>query len=92
MKKIQLVKNKEIQQYKKEGAVLLKNKFSKDWIEKLKIGIEKSKKDNNSPCYLEDFWTWNLQSEFKDFVFNSPVSNIAAELLDAKKINLVMDR
>jgi len=32
-----------------------------------------------------------LVSEFKDFVFNSPTAKIAAELLDAKKINLVMD-
>ena len=29
--------------------------------------------------------------EFKDFVFNSPTSKIAAELLEAQKINLVMD-
>ena len=29
--------------------------------------------------------------EFKDFVFNSPTAKIAAELLDAKKIHLVMD-
>ena len=28
---------------------------------------------------------------FKDFVFNSPTPKIAAELLEAKKINLVMD-
>ena len=29
--------------------------------------------------------------EFKDFVFNSPTAEITAELLDAKKIHLVMD-
>ena len=43
------------------------------------------------PKYYEDFWTWDLHDEFKDFVFNSPTPKIAAELLEAKKINLVMD-
>ncbi|MDA9167777.1 phytanoyl-CoA dioxygenase family protein, partial [Candidatus Pelagibacter sp.] len=43
------------------------------------------------PGYYEDFWTWNLHEEFKDFVFNSPTPKIAAELLEAQKINLVMD-
>ena len=48
-------------------------------------------KDKNSPSYYEDFWTWNLIPEFKDFVFNSPTPKIASELLDAKRVNLVMD-
>ncbi len=71
-------------------------------MNKLKEGFKKAKnnpsprfvnhtKDKNSPSYYEDFWTWNLIPEFKDFVFNSPTSKIASELLDAKRINLVMD-
>ena len=43
------------------------------------------------PAYLEDYWTWDLVPEFKDFVFNSPYAKIACELMSAKKINLVMD-
>ena len=75
----------------------------KKWIKKLKEGINKGKKkpsprfvnhtkDKNLPGYYEDFWTWDLHDEFKDFVFNSPTPKIAAELLEAKKINLVMDK
>ena len=92
----------EINQFKTDGAVFLKGKFEKKWIEKLKEGINKGKKDpsprfvnhtkdKNLPGYYEDFWTWDLHDEFKDFVFNSPTPKIAAELLEAKKINLVMD-
>ena len=40
---------------------------------------------------MEDYWTWDLVPEFKDFVFNSPYAKIACELMSAKKINLVMD-
>ena len=92
----------DIEKYKLDGAIFLKNKFDIKWIEKLKKGIEKDIKNpsprfkshtlkSNIPAYLEDYWTWNLVPEFKDFVFNSPYAEIASELMSAKKINLVMD-
>jgi len=98
----QILNTSEIKEFNKNGAILLKNKFDKKWIEKLKVGINKAKanpsprftnhtKDKNLPSYLEDFWTWDLHKEFKDFVYNSPTAKIASELLEAKKINLVMD-
>ena len=97
-----IINNTEIEQFKKDGAILIKGKFDNAWIEKLKEGIKKGKKnpsprfvnhtkDANLPGYYEDFWTWNLHEEFIDFVFNSPTPKIAAELLEAKKVNLVMD-
>ncbi len=97
-----IINNTEIEQFKKDGAILIKGKFNNVWIEKLKEGIQKGKKnpsprftnhtkDKNLPGYYEDFWTWDLHDEFKDFVFNSPTPKIAAELLEAKKVNLVMD-
>ena len=93
---------KEIKQFQKDGAIFIKGKFDLDWIEKLKIGIEKDIKnpsprfkshtiEKDVPAYLEDYWTWDLVPEFKDFVFNSPYAKIASELMSAKKINLVMD-
>jgi len=92
----------EINQFKADGAIVLRNKFDIHWIEKLKRGIAKDIKSpsprfkshtiqKNVPAYLEDYWTWNLVPEFKDFVFNSPVSQIASELMSAKKVNLLMD-
>ena len=94
--------NTEINQFKKDGAIFVKGKFGLDWIEKLKKGIDKDIKNpsprfkshtikNGIPAYLEDYWTWDLVYEFKDFVFNSPYAKIASELMSAKKINLVMD-
>jgi len=97
-----LISNKDIEQYNQDGAIFLKKKFDAKWIEKLKKGIERDIKNpsprfkshtirSNVPAYLEDYWTWNLVPEFKDFVFNSPYAEIASELMSAKKINLVMD-
>ncbi len=76
---------KEISNFKADGAVVLRKKFDIHWIEKLKRGIVKDIKSpsprfkshttkKNILAYLEDYWTWDLVPEFKDFVFNSPVS------------------
>jgi len=92
----------EIENFKRDGAIVIRKKFDISWIEKLKKGIEKDIKDpsprfkshtleKDVPAYLEDYWTWNLVPEFKDFVFNSPYAKIACELMSAEKINLVMD-
>ena len=92
----------EINQFNKDGAIFIKGKFDVKWIEKLKKGIERDINnpsprfkshtlEKGVPAYLEDYWTWDLVPEFKDFVFNSPYAKIAAALMSAKKINLVMD-
>ena len=97
-----LLKADQIDQYKKDGAVLIKGKFDRAWIENLRKGISKDfqnpsprfvrhTKDNDAPGYFEDFWTWNLFDEFTDFVHKSPTAQIASELMSASQVNLVMD-
>ena len=97
-----ILSSEEVSKFKKNGAIFLKGKFDKTWIKKLQKGIERDIKnpsprfkshtvEKGIPAYLEDYWTWDLVPEFKDFVFNSPYAKIASELMSAKKINLVMD-
>ena len=97
-----ILSSEEVSKFKKDGAIFLKGKFDKTWIKKLQKGIERDIKnpsprfkshtvEKGIPAYLEDYWTWDLVPEFKDFVFNSPYAKIASELMSAKKINLVMD-
>ena len=97
-----ILSKNEINRFNEDGAIFLKSKFDTHWIKKLQKGIERDIKnpsprfkshtiEKNVPAYLEDYWTWDLVPEFKDFVFNSPCAKIASELMSAKKINLVMD-
>jgi len=97
-----ILSSEEVTKFKKDGAIFLKGKFDKTWIKKLQKGIERDIKnpsprfkshtvEKGIPSYLEDYWTWDLVPEFRDFVFNSPYPKIASELMSAKKINLVMD-
>lgn len=92
----------EINNFKLNGAVLIKGRFNKQWIDKLSRGVNddmsnpntkcvRHTKDDNAPGYFENFWTWDLYKDFKDFVFNSPAAQIATELLNAQQVNLVMD-
>ena len=92
-----ILSEKEIIQFREEGAVFLKNKFDIIWINKLIKGIERDIKNpsprfkshtikKNVPAYLEDYWTWHLVPEFKEFVYNSPYAQIASELMSAKKL------
>ena len=86
----QILNDNEIKLFKRDGAVFLRKKFDIKWIELLRSGINKAKNnpsprftnhttDPNLPCYLEDFWTWNLHKEFENFGFNSPTAKIASE-------------
>ena len=97
-----ILSSEEVSKFKKDGAIFLKGKFDKTWIKKVQKGIERDIKnpsprfkshtvEKGIPSYLEDYWTWDLVPEFRDFVFNSPYPKIASELMSAKKINLVMD-
>ena len=88
----QILNANEIKEFNKNGAILLKSKFDKKWIEKLKVGINKAKanpsprftnptKDKTLPSYLESFCTRDLHNEFTDVVYNSPTSIIASAFL-----------
>ncbi|MBT7623391.1 MAG: deoxygenase, partial [Flavobacteriaceae bacterium] len=46
-----IINNTEIEQFKKDGAVLIKDKFNNVWIEKLKKGIKKGK-ESPSPRFV----------------------------------------
>ena len=78
-----ILSENEIKQFREEGAVFLKNKFDITWINKLRTGIKRDIKNpsprfkshtiqKDVPAYLEDYWTWHLVPEFKEFVYNSP--------------------
>ena len=38
-----IVTQKEIESFKEDGAIFLKNRFDIEWIKKLKLGIKKAK-------------------------------------------------
>ena len=75
----------EIAAFQRDGAVVLRAKFTDHWLAELRDGIDadlatptdnltRHTKDPQAPAYFEDFWAWNKIPQFRDFVFNSPRS------------------
>ncbi len=92
----------DIETYRRDGVVHLKNLFSSKWIDLLRQGIardmadpsprfEERTEEGDSARYFEDFWVWSQIPEFEEFVRNSPAGALAGRLLEASRINLVMD-
>lgn len=92
----------EIANFQRDGVVALRQKFSPDWIDLLRETIDESRdrpsphlvshtKEPNVPAYYEDFWSWSIFDGFEKFVRQSPTAAHAMQLLNAQRINLVMD-
>ena len=88
--------------FHRDGVVRLKNAFNTDWIEMLRAGIDRAvsnpsprlsvrRVNQELPAYLEDYWVWSQFVEFENFLRESPAALYAADMLQASRINLVMD-
>lgn len=97
-----LLSKSQIEDFQNDGVVHLPGTFDRQWLELLARGIERDlanpgpryeerKSAGSDAKYYESFWMWSEIPEFRRFVFESPAAQIAAELLDAQRINLVMD-
>lgn len=97
-----LITQKDIEAYKTDGALCLRNVLSSDEVELLRKGIElnlkspsprvkiASKKDDPG-LFIEDFCTWQTNPYYKKFIFESLVSVIASELMQTKITRLYHD-
>lgn len=97
-----LLATEQIDSFRHDGVLHLPGAFEPKWLTLLARGIER---DMASPGprfearstpgsdarYFESFWVWSDIPEFRQFVFQSPAAQLAAELLHARRINLVMD-
>lgn len=96
----------EVETFRRDGVVLLREAFDPAWLDLLGRGIDRNMADPSprfeartheetregaAARYCEDFWVWSLFPEFERFVRESPAAAIAARLLEAERINLVMD-
>ena len=85
--------------YKSKGVVVLYNAIDNYWIEQLKIGVKKNfenpskykcvyEKIKNKELFYDDYCNWQNIDEYKKFLFNSGIANIASELMNSNKVNL----
>ena len=81
-----------VNDYKKCGAVLIRNVIPNHWLENLAKGIEKNfqnpskykcvyEEENGKEIFYDDYCNWQRIEEYKNFIFNSGVAKIAAQLM-----------
>jgi len=89
--------SEEIDSYKNQGVIVIKNVFS-PWIDLLRTGFDKVLKEpgpharenvkNEEGRFFEDYCNWQRITEFKNFAEESPAAQIVAEATGSKSIQL----
>ena len=85
--------------YQEKGVVVLRNIIDKYWLDRLSAGIKKNfsypskykcvyEKNEGKELFYDDYCNWQKILEYKDFLFNSGIANIASKLMNSKKVNL----
>jgi len=96
------ITSKEVDTYHRDGVLLLKNMFDKDWIKILNNGldvnIEKPTKcsriwykDTSGRSMFYDHTAWQNIDEYKKFIFNSPAAQICSQLMRSTIVNFFFD-
>lgn len=86
------------QEYRDKGATVLRGVFA-GWVETLRKGVDANmadpdptariyKDDKGGGRFFVDYCNWARIPEYKDFIFNSPAAEIAAQLMDSKQVQL----
>ena len=90
-------------EYELNGAVVIRNAISQKWLDDMQRAIDyilenpgsasiEYTPSNKKGRYYGDFFIWMRNSTFKSFAFNSNLPEIAAKLLNSKKINFFYDQ
>ena len=91
------VKEETVNDFKNHGVVLLRNIIASNWLEKLAKGIEKNfqnpsqykcvyEEENGKEIFYDDYCIWQKIEEYKDFIFNSKIAKVAAQLMQSKRL------
>ena len=85
------ITDQDIRAFQEDGAICLRDVFSQKWIDVLRRGIEfnrlhpseMARRKGHTPLFFHDYGNWDGIPEYKEFIFQSPVGEIAARLLQS---------
>lgn len=99
--KSELVTLKHVEDFQRDGAVLIKGLF-RQYVDIICKGIEKNMndpgpygaenlKDDESGRFFDDYCNWMRIPEFEDVVQNSPAAEVAAQLMQSEMVQFFHD-
>lgn len=91
-----------IETYARDGVVCLRDAFDASWVERLRRGLERNlaspsdrgriwDKDAEGRTCFYDSQVWREIAEYRAFVFESPMAELAARLMGATRVNFFFD-
>ncbi|PCJ06274.1 MAG: phytanoyl-CoA dioxygenase [Rhodobacteraceae bacterium] len=96
-----LITQDHIDQYQRDGVVLIRGLFA-DQVELLRAGVAKNMadpgpyasnndKEGESGRFFDDYCNWTRISEFKEAIETSPVAEVAADLMRSNMVQMFHD-
>lgn len=96
-----LVTPHDIDTYQRDGVVLIKGLFA-DHLDALRAGIARNMaapgpyaaenlKPGDTGRFFDDYCNWQRIPEFEDVIRNSPVADVAADLMQSARVQLFHD-
>ena len=98
---INTISNEDVENYQNNGVVVLRGVF-KEWTSLLLKGADYNLENQstralthqnnaNEGLFIEDFCNWQNTSEYKEFIYNSPLGAIAAKLMKSNSAQFFHD-
>ena len=95
------ISDQQVKSFFNDGVVILRNVFDSEWISLLKNGIAKNlsepgegsriwDRNRKGRFTLYDSDNWRRIKEYRKFVFESTTKEIAARLLNSRKVNFFL--
>lgn len=87
-----------VEQFREDGVTVLRGAFA-EWVDVLREGIDRNIREpapdaryyeskDGGGQFFTDYCNWQRIPEYRDFIFNSPAAEIAAELMNSSTIQL----
>lgn len=97
----ELLTQNHIDTYQRDGVVLIKGLFA-DHVDQLRAGVEtnmqkpgtyaaENLKDGEDGRFFDDYCNWSRIPEFRNVIFDSPVAEVAADLMRSQTVQLFHD-
>jgi len=96
------ITDEEVATYHRDGVILLKGLFDRDWIDLVERGLKTNcempsdrsrvwDRDTAGRTMFYDSQAWQGIDEYRDYIFNSPAAALAARMMGSSEINFYFD-
>ena len=89
-----------IRQFENDGAIVLRNAIPPEWIGRMQAAVDDALAhptpaggdyEASSGRFASDFFAWLQNAEFRAFIFESPLAEIAQRLMRSQTVNFFYD-